>query len=81
MVEETGVPGEIHRLTPSHWQLSHMPALVPNLASGERQLAVSGNALDHSAGPPVIGLYCFLNAQTQASIYVLCSLLILQQLD
>ena len=23
--EETGVPAEKHRLTPSHWQLSHMP--------------------------------------------------------
>ena len=25
VVEETRVPGENHRLTPSHWQLSHMP--------------------------------------------------------
>ena len=24
-MEETKVPGENHRLTPSHWQLSHMP--------------------------------------------------------
>ena len=24
LVEETGVPGENHGLTPSHWQLSHM---------------------------------------------------------
>ena len=25
VVEETGVPGENHRLTLSHWQLSHKP--------------------------------------------------------
>ena len=25
VVEEIGVPGENHRLTPSHWQLSHVP--------------------------------------------------------
>ena len=25
LVEETGVPDENHRLTPSHWQLSHAP--------------------------------------------------------
>ena len=25
IVAKTGVPGENHRLTPSHWQLSHMP--------------------------------------------------------
>ena len=25
VVEETGVPAENHRLTPSHWQISKMP--------------------------------------------------------
>ena len=28
VVEETAVPSENHRLTPSHWQLSHMVALI-----------------------------------------------------
>ena len=99
VVEETRVPGENNRQTPSHWQLSHIPqpgfepvylefgilsfittsAILRlssdysqllmvmetrvkntgnlltcpgwdlNLCSGERQLAVSGNILDHSA--------------------------------
>ena len=40
---ETGVPSKKHRLTPSHWQLSHMP--LPGLEATQwwRQLAVSGN--------------------------------------
>ena len=25
VVEETGIPGKNQHLTPSHWQLSHMP--------------------------------------------------------
>ena len=33
LVEETGVPGEDHRLTPSHWQLSHMPPVYGNIAA------------------------------------------------
>ena len=28
-MEETGLPCENHRLTPSHWQLSHMPDVTP----------------------------------------------------
>ena len=45
-MQETGVPGENHHLIPSHWQLSHMPRTNPG--SGERKLAESGNALDHT---------------------------------
>ena len=60
VVEQTGVPSENHRLTPSHWQLStvfsnpgsgdaidHM-AIRAGHGSGERQQAVNGNTLDHS---------------------------------
>ena len=32
MLEETGVTNESKRLTPSHWQLSHMP--LPRFESG-----------------------------------------------
>ena len=49
VTEETEVPTENHRLTLSHWQLSHIPGQDSNLGSSERQLAVSGNTLDHSA--------------------------------
>ena len=49
LMEETAVPSQNHRLTPSHWQFSHMPWWNLNPDSGERQLAVSGNALDHTA--------------------------------
>ena len=35
-------------ITPSYWQLSHMLRDL-NLDRGERQLAASGNALDHMA--------------------------------
>ena len=31
LVEETGVPGDNHRLTPSCWQLSHMPQFLSML--------------------------------------------------
>ena len=48
-MEETGVPGENHRLTPSHWQLSHIPGRDSNPGSGEEQLALSGGALDQTA--------------------------------
>ena len=41
MVEKTGVPGENHCLTTSHRD--------SNPGSGERQLTISGNALDYSA--------------------------------
>ena len=45
-MEETGVPGKNHRLTPSHWQLSLMPK--PGFEPRQRQSAVSGGALDHT---------------------------------
>ena len=35
--EETGVPCKDYRLTPSHWQLSHMPGRDLNPGSGEKQ--------------------------------------------
>ena len=48
-VEETGVSSENHCLTPSHWQLSHTcPGWNLNPGSGERQLTVTGNSLDHT---------------------------------
>ena len=48
-VSSEGGPGENHFITPSHWQHSHMPLLEFELCSGEGQLAVSGNALDHAS--------------------------------
>ena len=45
-LEEPGVPGEKRHLNPKSLEtFSH--ALSPNSVSNERQLAVSGNALDH----------------------------------
>ena len=41
VVEETGVPAGNHRITPSHWWISHMP--LPG------SQAVWENALDHLA--------------------------------
>ena len=57
-----GVPGENHPLTPSHWQLSHMPygRCNLNLGSSKRHLAASGNVLDHTAiraGPWLYNYY------------------------
>ena len=49
MFQETSAPGENHRLTPSHWQLSRMPGWNSKPGSDESQLAVSGNALDRTA--------------------------------
>ena len=48
-MEETGEPDENHRLSISHWQLSHMHGWDMNPDSGERHVAVRGNALDHTA--------------------------------
>ena len=42
-----------HRLTPSHWQLSHMPYSRdsnPDCGATDRYIVVSGNALDHTVG-------------------------------
>ena len=50
-MEETGVPGEDHRLTGNFLT---SPGRDSNPGSGERQLAVSGGSLDHTvvrAGP------------------------------
>ena len=58
MAEETRVPGEKTRLTPSHWQLSHMPGWDSNLDSGDRQPEVSGSTLDHSAITAVPSTVC-----------------------
>ena len=82
LLEETGVPGENHRLTPSHWQLSHWDL---NSGTGERQLVVSGNALDHTAiraGPfngddqsdPVFKT----NLQIHSLHYIVCLLTVLR---
>ena len=49
MVEETGGPCEKHRLTPSPGNFVTCPGWDWNPGSGDRQLAVSGNALDHTA--------------------------------
>ena len=50
MVEETGEPGENYRLTPSRWQSNlTCPGRDSIPGSGENQLAVSVNALDHGA--------------------------------
>ena len=46
MVEETGVPGENRHFTQSHWYLSHRPGRDSHPASGKRQRAFSGNALN-----------------------------------
>ena len=42
VLEETGVPGENHRLPPSHWQLSHVLRSGFEPGSGEGQRAVNG---------------------------------------
>ena len=47
LVEETGVPGKNHRLTPSHFLTCPWWDSNPN--SGERQLAVCENTLDNTA--------------------------------
>ena len=47
-------PVENLNLTQSHWLLSHMPGRNSDPGGGERQLAVSSNALDRTtirAGP------------------------------
>ena len=49
VVEETAVPSGNDHLTLSHWQLPHMPWLEFKPGQCESQLAVCGNALDHSA--------------------------------
>ena len=63
-MEETGVPGKKHPLTPSHWQLSHLTERYSKWGSGERwqatqpsglalngerQLPFSDSVLDHMA--------------------------------
>ena len=58
----TGMPCQSHDLTLGHWQLSHMTRWDSNLDSGERQLSVSGNTLDHTAtrtGPYNDGVHIF----------------------
>ena len=45
LLEETG---ETHSLTPHHWHHFLMPSHDSNPGSGERQLADSGNAVDHT---------------------------------
>ena len=49
VVDKTIVPSNNHRITPSHWHCTHLPCKDSNPGSGKRQLAVSGNALDHTA--------------------------------
>ena len=57
----------------SHWQQSIMPQPHDsNPGSGERQLAVSGNALDHSAiraGPVFQALYDHTHIHAQTYIH------------
>ena len=48
-MDKTIVPSNNHRITPSHWHCTHLPCKDSNPGSGKRQLAVSGNALDHTA--------------------------------
>ena len=58
-MKETGVPGEktpTNPNVPSYSQFSHMLRVGFEPASGERQLAVSGNVLDHTAFG--VGLPC-----------------------
>ena len=47
MAKETGVPGENHCLTPITSNVFTYSGWDSNPGSDERQLAVSGNALDH----------------------------------
>ena len=53
------MPSKNNSLTPSHWQLSYMPGRDSTSGSGERQLAVSGNAFNHTAirAGPCVELY------------------------
>ena len=58
VVEETGVPGENHRLTPRHWQLSHMPR--PGFEPWQWWEKVRQTRLQH---PNILGLdleFCFI---------------------
>ena len=56
-MEETVVPGEKHRLTPSHWNFVTKPGQDSNPDSGEKQRAVSGGSVEHDVTtmsfPPV----------------------------
>ena len=50
---------ENRQLIPSHWQPFYTPGRDSNRDSGERRVAVSGNAIDHKdirAGPTRIVL-------------------------
>ena len=46
-VEETGLPGKDHRLTPSHWQPSHNP--MPVFEPRQWRETACSQALDHTA--------------------------------
>ena len=48
VVEETGVPGENNRLTPSHWQLSHMPSPVGYWLGKQNMATITNHSWSYS---------------------------------
>ena len=46
-MEETGEPGENHRLTPNYWQLSHMPKIPWNISVFQKKYKTDPEELKH----------------------------------